>query len=113
MNEIFFYSGIVFAIGSLVIAFVLFFTLKIPEVIQFYADSIRHKKGNGDASMRKSTNKSIKQKGKKVVSAGPAAVSEPEATEILSSDPSAVEDIARNYATAMLNADESTEILSD
>lgn len=113
MYEVFFYAGIVFAIGAFIISIFLFFSLKIPEVIRYYVDSVVHK--NKNVNMR--VHQKNSSRGSFVPKKRPGAkaqTADSEATELLNYDDQAdVMDIARNYATAMLNADEGTEILSD
>lgn len=140
MNEIFFYTGMVFAIGSLIVSFVFFFSLNIPEAVRYYIRPASHMnkrgpvKGNRtkgepkkkqqnsksalkperETGLRKKTNNKSNKQAKTPIDATEHLYDATE-TDLLNSMKNQTEmlSIAQNYATAILDADETTEILTE
>lgn len=97
LNKILFYGGIVLAILFFILSIVVFFTQGIPTVIRYYLRKnnkkvIKFPQNKGD-DVYKNLSKEFKSK----------EIDKLEETELLS--------VAQNYATALLEADNSTYIL--
>ena len=109
MNQILFFSGIVFAGFFLLLSIFLFFYQKVPAVIRYFL-KMGNKKvtGSGTGPVVPAGKTSAKSKKdnlqRKKTSQGMKASQAGSSTELL--------DIAQNYATALLDAD-STTLLPD
>lgn len=96
MNEAFFYTGIVFTIFFLVLSIIIFIRQNIIEAIKYYF-KIQNKKNSVKLTKKENDKVNVNKN----------------ETMLIDSNETEVLNIAKNYATTILEAEDDTEILEN